>query len=174
MKAQFENADLVIAYAFVLLWLQVMFGLLKHDPFSEYLLPQWSMGKHRLLGIATLLTAWAHFLLFVAAVSLRKDTIAYDLLLPEFGKGIYFIAVSLGWFALVGMTVVAVAGMLRNKTHGIWVLAHRFSLVVVLLALVHAQMIGSEAKGGVWFFVHLLFAGAVLVALIRKFVLLRT
>jgi len=92
----------------------------------------------------------------------------------EFGKGIYFIAASLGWLPLVGMTLVAVAGMLRNKTQGIWVLAHRLSLVVVLLALVHAQMIGSEVKGGIWFFVHLLFAGAVLVALIRRFVLLRT
>ena len=69
----------------------------------------------------------------------------------EFGKGIYFIAASLGWLPLVGMTLVAVAGMLRNKTQGIWVLAHRLSLVVVLLALVHAQMIGSEVKGGIWF-----------------------
>ncbi len=117
-------AKLAGLYAFVLLWVQVMFGLLKNDPLSRYLLPQWSMGKHRLLGIATLLAAWAHFLLFFAAVSLRKDTIAYDLLLPEFGKGIYFIAVSLGWFALIGMTLVAIAGILRNKTHGIWVLAH--------------------------------------------------
>ena len=84
-----------------------------------------------------------------------------------------FFGVSLGWFALVGMTLVAVAGMLRNKTQGIWVLAHRLSLAVFIVALVHAQMIGSEAKGGVWFFVHLLFAGAVLVALIRRVVLLR-
>ncbi len=164
-------AKLAGLYAFVLLWVQVMFGLLKNDSLSRYLLPQWSMGKHRLLGIATLLTAWAHFLMFFAAVSLRKDTIAYDLLLPEFGKGIYFIAVSLGWFALIGMTLVAIAGTLRNKTHGIWVLAHRLSLAVFLMALIHAQMIGSEAKGGIWFSVHFLFASTVLVALIRKFAL---
>jgi predicted ferric reductase len=126
------------------------------------------------LGIATLLTAWAHFLLFVTAVSLRKDTIAYDLLLPEFGKGIYFIAVSLGWFAVIGLTLVALAGLLRSKSGGIWKHAHRLSLVVFLLALVHAQMIGSEARGGTWFIVHLLFAGAVLTALIRRFVLQRT
>jgi hypothetical protein len=164
-------AKLAGLYAFVLLWLQVMFGLLKNDPLSRYLLPQWSVNKHRLLGVTTLLTAWTHFLLFFAAVSLRKDAIAYDLLIPEFEKGIYFFAVSLGWFAVIGMTLVAVTGILRNKTHGIWSLTRRLSLGVFIVALVHAQMIGSEAKGGIWLSIHLLFAAAVLVAIIRKFAL---
>ena len=164
-------AKLAGLYAFVLLWLQVMFGLLKGDPWGCYLLPRWSMGCHRMLGIATLLTAWMHFLCFFAAVSIRKDTIAYDLLLPEFEKGIYFFAVSLGWFSLAGLSLVALAGLLRAKTQGIWVLAHRLSLGVFVVALVHAQMVGSEAKSGIWFFIHLLFAVAVLVALVRRFVL---
>jgi len=96
-------------------------------------------------------------------------TIAYDLLLPEFNKGIYFFAVSLGWFAVVGMTLVAIAGILRNKINGIWILAHRLSFGVFLMALVHAQMIGSEAKNGLWFVTHLCLAGAVIAALVRRF-----
>lgn len=164
-------AKLAGLYVLVLLWLQVMFALLKGDPWARYLLPRWTVSKHRLLGITTLLAAWTHFLLFFTAVSLRKDAIAYAMLLPEFGKGIYFVAVSLGWFALIGMNLVAFTGLLRRRTGGIWALAHRLSLGVFLVALVHAQMIGSEAKGVLWFAVHLCFAALVLLALTRRFVL---
>jgi len=155
-------------YLFVLLWLQVMFALLKGDPRARNLLPDWTVRKHRLLGIATLLVAWAHFLLFFTAVSLRKDAIGYDLLLPQFSNGIYFVAVSLGWFALAGLNVVALTGLLRMRTGGIWSLAHRLSLGVFCVGLVHAQMIGSEAKTTLWFALQLGLAAAVLVALFRR------
>ena len=152
-------AKLAGMYAFILLWLQVMVALLKHDQLFGYLVPRWSPGRHRLLGIMTLLTAWTHFLCFFSAVSIRKDTIAYDLLMPEFEKGIYFFAVSLGWFALAGLTLVALTGLLRAKSQGIWVLAHRLSMAVFFVALVHAQMIGSETKSTLWFMIHLFHAG---------------
>jgi hypothetical protein len=74
----------------------------------------------------------------------------------------------------VQLRLVALTGILRNRTQGIWVLAHRLALGVFIVGLVHAQMIGSEARGGIWFFVHVLFASAVLAALIRRFALLRT
>ena len=164
-------AKLVGLYVFVLLWLQVMLGLLQGDPLTRGLVVSWSIDRHRLLGITTLLAAWAHFLLFFSAVSLRKDTIAYDLLLPELDKGIYFVAVSLGWFALAGLNLVALTGLLRRRSGGLWALAHRLSLAVFAVALVHAQMIGSEAKGILWFAVHLCFAALVFLALFRRFVL---
>jgi len=162
-------AKLAGLYVFVLLWLQVMFGLLKGDPWGRFLLLHWTVSQHRLLGITTLLAAWAHYLLFFTAVSLRKDAIGYDLLLPQFSNGIYLIAVSLGWLALVGLNLVALTGLLRARTGGLWSLAHRLSLAVFVVALIHAQMIGSEAKSGFWFTVHLLFAVTVLLALIRRF-----
>lgn len=155
-------------YLFALLWLQVLLGVLKGDTLSRYLIPQWSLDNHRWLGIATLILAWSHFLLFFIAVSLRKEDIAYGLLLPQFDKGIYFIAVSLGWFALIGMTFVAFIGHLRRKSAGIWVYAHRLSFVVFGLALIHAQMVGSEAQSDAWFYVHSGFAITVLIALIRR------
>ena len=161
-------AKLAGMYAFVLLWFQAMMALLKRDRLSGYLVPEWTLNRHRVLGIATILTAWTHFLCFFSAVSIRKETVAYDLLLPQFQNGIYSFAVSLGWIALVGLTLVAFTGLLRGRRQGIWALAHRLSLVVFLLAFFHAQMIGSEAKDGLWFFLHLLFVAAILVAIARR------
>lgn len=164
-------AKLAGLYVLLLLWLQVMLGLLQGDHLARGLVASWGIERHRLLGITTLLTAWAHFLLFFTAVSLRKDAIAYDLLLPELDKGFYFVAVSLGWFALAGLNIVALTGLLRRKASGLWALAHRLSLLVIVVALIHAQMIGSEARSGLWFTVHLLLAGLLLAALIRRLVL---
>jgi len=147
-----------------------MLGLLKGDPWARYLLPPWTINVHRFLGVMTLMMAWAHFLLFFTAVSLRKDAIAYDLLLPELNKGYYFIGVSLGWFALVSLNLVALAGILRNRTGGIWTRIHRLSLAVFLATLVHAQMIGSEAKGGLWMTVQLPLAALLILALARRLV----
>jgi hypothetical protein len=54
------------------------------------------------------------------------------------------------------------------RTGGIWSLAHRLSLGVFCVGLVHAQMIGSEAKTTLWFALQLGLAAAVLVALFRR------
>jgi predicted ferric reductase len=164
-------AKLIGMYAFVLIWLQVMLGLLKGDPALRRFMPPLTTTRHRMLGIVTLLTAWTHFLLFFSAVSVRNGEFAYSLLLPAFDNGIYFIAVSLGWFAVITMTLVAITGLLRRRSGGIWAFAHRLSIAVFAVALIHAQMIGSEAKSGLWFALHLCFAGAVLVALARRFTL---
>ena len=161
-------AKLAGMYAFVLLWFQAMMALLKRDRLSGYLVPEWTLDRHRVLGIATILTAWTHFLCFFSAVSIRKETVASDLLLPQFQEGIYSFAVSLGWIALVGLTVVALTGLLRGRRQGIWALAHRLSMLVFLLAFFHAQMIGSETKTGLWLFVHLLFLATLLLAIARR------
>jgi hypothetical protein len=167
-QAFYSLSKLMGLYAIVLLWLQLMYGLLKANAVSLYGLPRWSVNWHRLFGLLTLLTAVIHFLFFFTAASIRTGSLAVHLLVPNFSNGFYTTAVSLGWFALVGLLVVAMIGLLRSKMQGVWLWAHRLSYAVIVLALIHGQLVGSEAQSTAWFYLMLLFGLSVAISLLAR------
>ncbi|MCO6411407.1 MAG: hypothetical protein J5I92_01560 [Thiogranum sp.] len=167
-QALYSLSKLAGLYAIVLLWLQVLYGVGKNiRPGRDDRRP-WSFNAHRLLGISTLAAVLMHFLFFFSAVSVRTNNLPLNLLVPDLGNGFYAAAVSLGWFALVGMLLVAMSGLLRSKTKGGWIWVHRFSFLVIALGLVHAQLVGSEAQANHWFYLTLFFGGTVLAALMWR------
>lgn len=153
-------------YALTCAWLQVMNGLLKDAPLGRLLLPAWSVKIHRRIGMMTLIAALLHVGLFVAAVSLRKQTFAYGLLLPNFSD-YYHSMVSLGLLAFITMLAVAVTGILRMRK-GVGGKIHRIFPAIILFGTIHAQQIGSDATHGVWFYLYFFFGVTALVAWIRK------
>jgi predicted ferric reductase len=165
----YQVSKLFGLYAIVLLWAQVMCGLIMGDQFRLRMFSWLTVMIHRRLGIATLLVSSAHFLFFLAAASVRKHGVAYQLLLPDIKGGFYSMIISLGWFALVGMYIVAIAGWMRMKGASRWKWPHRISLAVFVLAVTHSQLIGSEAQLGTWGCIYLLFGGSLFIMLARRF-----
>lgn len=137
-------------YAVMLLWMQVMYGLLKTLPRVQGILPIWSVSLHRGLGLSVLVLALLHFGLFVIAVSLRKQAVAWNLFLPDFSQGFYTSVVSVGWCALLVLLIVAIVGLLRNKLSGPWLKLHRLALLVLWAGMVHGLLIGTDTSTGLW------------------------
>ncbi len=165
----FSLSKLAALYAISMLWLQVMYGLLKGNVFAHHALPHWSVNAHRYLGIATLVMVMSHVFLFLAAVTLRTHSLPLHFLMPNFTDGYYAGAVSLGWCALVGLLVVATIGLLRSNMQGVWLWAHRLSLGVIVLALVHAQLVGSEAQTTIWVCLTVFFCLTMIIALLMRY-----
>ena len=155
-------------YAIVLFWLQLMYGLLKNDVLLRSVLPQWSISTHRLLGLSTLLMTSLHFVVFFMATSLRKGSAALQLLLPDFGSGYFSTTVSLGWLALVGLWVVAIAGIARARGGRGWIGVHRIAIAVGFLAMAHSLLVGSETKTGLWLGIYFFFGVTILGGLFRR------
>jgi predicted ferric reductase len=163
-------AKLSALYALVLLWAQVLLGLLKHRlssaPSSVVGAKRWA-SIHRALGLATLLLILTHVLLFVAATSLRNGHLAWDLLLP-WGQGYYRTMVASGaaalWLAALAIAVRFIRRLQgRAKT---WL--HRLALVAVILVLLHSLTIGTESRAGWMLWGYGFMAISLLVALIDR------
>jgi len=155
-------------YAILLLWLQLMYGLLKNDALLRAVIPRWSISIHRLLGLSTLLMTSLHFVVFFIATSIRKGAVAVQLLVPDFGNGYYSTTVSLGWLALVGLWVVAVAGIARARGGHGWIGVHRLAIAVGLLALTHSLLVGSETKTTLWLIIYFFFGVTILGGVFRR------
>lgn len=132
-------------YGIFLLWLQVIFTLVKRSSIGEKM-PYWSITFHRNLGIITFSCLLVHAALFMTAVSIRKGHFAFGALIPKFDHGFYTSAVSLGVLALYGLVLVVIAGFVRKR--GIqkakWL--HRVSVVALILTLIHCLLIGTETR----------------------------
>ena len=135
-------------YAVLLLWYQAVSTLLKNTAYASAL-PQWTFLRHRTLGSLTLLTIILHIVCFVTAVSLRKETIAWGLLLPDF-KDFYHTAITVGLFGFVISLVAMAAALLRRRFPMVWQTIHRAMVLVVLLGLVHGYLIGTETRYGLY------------------------
>lgn len=150
-------------YAIFLLWLQVVLAFLSKTPAGEKLLFR-GLKFHRKLGFLAAGFLLLHVVLFVTAASLRTGHFAYKLLLPDFSDGFYAFAVTLGVLALYGAVIAIIAGYARAK--GIhkakWL--HRVSVPVLILALAHCLLIGSETRFAVMMVVYVLMVSILIAA----------
>lgn len=139
-------------YAILLLWYQAISTLLKNTNYSRAL-PRWTFLRHRALGCLTVLTIIVHITCFVTATSLRKDVIAWTLLLPNF-QDFYHMAITLGLFSFLILLMAILAAVLRKYISVIWRTIHRSMIFVVVLGLIHGYLIGTETRYGLyeWFY----------------------
>jgi len=154
-------------YAVFLLWLQVLLGLMRHT--SYWPGRNISIKFHRNLGITAFSALILHAALFVTAVSIRKNTFVYDLLLPVFDHGFYRIAVTLGILALYGLIIVVIAGFLRKQGNKKAVWVHRISLIALTLTLIHCLLIGTETRYLTMIAVYVFMASSIIFMLIHRF-----
>ncbi|MEO0444184.1 MAG: hypothetical protein AAFZ92_10695 [Pseudomonadota bacterium] len=135
-------------YAVLLLWYLAVSTLLKNTTYANAL-PQWTFLHHRVLGSVTLLAVVIHIACFVIAVSLRKQTIAWSLLLPDF-KDFYHTAITVGLFGFFIALIAMAAALMRRRFPMVWQTIHRAMVLVVFLGLVHGYLIGTETRYGLY------------------------
>jgi len=135
-------------YGALLLWYQAFYTLLKNTRYANAL-PLWTLLRHRYLGSLTLLLITCHIAFFVTAVSLRKETFAWGLLLPDF-TDFYHTAITLGLVAFAIAVIAVLSAILRRGLPSVWKIVHRAMLIVVTLGLVHGFLIGTETRYGLY------------------------
>jgi len=133
-------------YGVLFLWCQGLCVLLKETSYAA-VLPQWVSLHHRTLGGLTLLVIVSHVACFIAAVSLRKEAIAWELLLPDF-RDFYHTAITIGLFGFFAALLAVFAVMFKKRFSNAWKMIHRGLLVVVASSLVHGFLIGTETRDG--------------------------
>ena len=143
-------------YAITLLWLQAMYGLLRHEQWARFFFPAWSIQRHRSIGLLVLFSVLLHASVFFVAASIRKNEIMLHLLVPDFTNGFYSAVVSLGLVALVMMLIGVAAGLLRHKIGKGWLWVHRLLLIMLVLVFLHSILIGSETRTLAWLLFYIL------------------
>ncbi|VAW62702.1 hypothetical protein MNBD_GAMMA08-1238 [hydrothermal vent metagenome] len=157
-------------YGLVFLWLHMSYALLRNSVLNGFIIP-WTIRKHRNTALFSMALIVVHLLLFIAAVSLRKQTIAVELFIPSFSHGYYKSLLSFGVIAFWLILCVAIMGRLlslMNQYHamGIWV--HRLSVICFILVYFHGLGVGSETKNGVLFGFYLFLGGSLLTFLLLR------
>ena len=119
---------------------------------------------HSVLGLVSFLLFWSHALCFTTAVSIRKDVIAYNFLLPNLTDH-YHSVISIGWLSLILVTIAIFARLLRVRHQDKW---HRLVYAVLPIALLHSLLVGSDTRDTMmifyYFIVTLVWCGAVFAA----------
>lgn len=157
-----------------LFWVQAMLGLAPRVPFLRSL-PAISRRTHIRLGLAAVGLIVAHVGLFVVGSSLRKKTIAWDLLLPNFDHGYYFQSITWGAFALYLLAIALFAGWRVRRGGRVWKPAHMLWFAVFAFALFHSISIGSESRNpALAYSLFFLASSLTLVSLARLVVWLRS
>jgi DMSO/TMAO reductase YedYZ heme-binding membrane subunit len=164
-------SKLFALYAVLMLWYQSLNTLLKETRFSN-LFPRWNFLHHRILGSLTFLTIFLHIACFIIAVSLRKETIAWSLLLPDFSD-FYHTSITIGLFAFLISLVALTAAVLRKHLPVKWKKMHRGMLLVVALGLGHGYLIGTETRYSIYEWFYGMIALTWLIALYLRWPLLK-
>ncbi len=159
---------LIGLYTFFLLWLHIIWVLLRQTALTAYL-PQWKKNYHQTTGLIITGLIILHISLFVIAVSLRQGEFAYHLLLPNFSD-YYHSLLGLGVLALWLLPLVIIAGMYLKSGKGkrYW---HYLAFFMFLLIFVHGIGVGSETKNGILFWFYLMMGCSVIIALLYRFIL---
>jgi sulfoxide reductase heme-binding subunit YedZ len=134
-------------YAFVALWLQVMYGLLGEEGRRRIGVKS-DVRLHRNLAIIIIFLFVLHIGLFVAGASLRNGHFAYALLLPNFFGPYYPAIVSLGLLGAVLLSSAAVFAARRTRWPRVWRWGHRLAVPAFVLIFFHSFLIGSETRLG--------------------------
>jgi len=158
-------------YGALLLWYQALSVLLKETRYA-IALPRWTFLRHRILGSLTLLAIMSHMICFIVAVSLRKETIAWELLLPDF-RDFYHTAITVGLCGFFMALLAVFAAILRKRWPDTWKMMHRGLLVVVALGLVHGFLIGTDTRYGLYGLFYCALMVTLCLALLLKFQSLR-
>jgi hypothetical protein len=159
-------SKLIGLYAFFLLWLHIMWVLLKGSVFY-FPLPHWQQNQHKIMGIILIVVAILHVLLFVMAVSLRKGVFAYSMFIPNFSD-YYHSLLGLGVFAFWLLPFILYSGIkLKANQHKLWM--HRSVFLFYLLVFFHGIGVGSETKSGILFWFYLLMGISVVFSCIFYF-----
>lgn len=154
--------------ALLMLWWQLFSALaVSAGLLVRAQIPIFKPGKatHIVLGSLLALFIISHAGLFISAVSLRQDSPALHLLLPDF-SGFYHAALSLGviaFFLILGAVILAAT---RKYLPRLWLFGHRLVLLAFGLAVIHAVLIGSEAGSGLLLYLLLSLFVSILVMVI--------
>lgn len=134
-------------YAVVLLWAQLVYGLLGFGARARLGIER-GVAFHRQVGLTVWLLIALHGALFVTAVSVRTQHIAWQYVVPSAGDGYYRAMVSVGVCALMVLSASAAAALTRNRWPRRWRHVHRGMYLVAALAAWHSLSIGSESRMG--------------------------
>ncbi len=154
--------------ALCLFWWQLFSSLVfSSETFGNTWLSEFKMGKstHIVFGTLLALMIILHASIFISAASLRQDSLATHLLMPDF-SGFYQMALSLGVIALFAIIMAVVLAASRKYLKKLWLYGHRLVLLAFGLASVHAILIGSEAGAGVFMYLVLFFILSISVAFV--------
>jgi hypothetical protein len=152
-------------YAYLFLWLHIMAAMVRNTLF-EGIFPSFNKSLHRLVGISLSIMMLAHALLFMSAVSLRKGSVSWSTLVPNFAD-YYHTLLGLGVTALWLLPVLIVTGLYTARNRSA-INAHRLSFVIFAMIFVHGLGVGSETKNGPMFYLYCTTAlSVVLVSCVR-------
>ncbi|MBL1275070.1 MAG: ferric reductase-like transmembrane domain-containing protein [Ectothiorhodospiraceae bacterium] len=165
-------SKLFALYAVLLLWYQGLSTLLKDTHYST-LFSTWGFLRHRIIGCLTLLLIVSHIVCFVTAVSLRKETFAWGLLLPDF-QDFYHMAISIGLFGFFTLLIAISAALLRERFPSVWKMTHRSMILVVGLGLVHGYLIGTETRYGLYEIFYCALIVTLLIALLLRWQVIKS
>lgn len=167
-QSLFAFAKLFGLIGIVLLWAQALLGLAPRVRALAFL-PKISRKTHARLGLLATAIISLHVALFVVGSSLRKKEIAWDLLLPNFSHGFYFVSITLGAFAFYLLAIVLFAGWRTNRGSRAWKKVHVLWGGVFLLALLHSLFIGSESRFGLLAFFFYFIAASIAISAVARF-----
>lgn len=152
--------------ALCLFWWQLFSSLVfSSETFGNTWISNFKMGKSTHIAFGSLLALMiiSHASIFISAASLRQDSLAMHLLIPDF-SGFYQMALSLGVIALFTIIISVVLAATRKYFKKLWLYGHRCVLLAFGLASVHAILIGSEAGGGVFMYLIVFFMLSIVTA----------
>ncbi|MDR6841218.1 hypothetical protein [Pseudoxanthomonas sacheonensis] len=160
----FIFAKLAGLLAIGLFWAQALLAMAPRVPMFRGF-PALNRRAHIVFGSATGFLIAAHVGLFVVASSLRKKVVAWDLLLPNFDHGYYFLFITFGAFALYLLAIALFAGWRTHRGTRAWKKVHMLWIGVFAFALLHSIGIGSETRDGALRYIFL-FTGSSLTLLV--------
>ena len=149
------------------LWAQAVLAMMPRVPMFRGF-PTLTRRTHIVLGLATASLIAAHVGMFVFASSLRKKVIAWDLLLPNFDHGYYFLCITFGAIALYILVIVLFAGWRTHRGDQGWKKAHMLWIGVFAFALLHSIGIGSETRNGILGYVFLFIGSSLSLIVIAR------
>ena len=151
--------------ALLMLWWQLFTALITSCGFSARArLPIFKPGKttHVVFGSMLALFIISHAGLFISAVSLRQDSLAMHLLVPDF-SGYYHAALSLGVIAFFMILAAVIMAVTRKYMQRLWLYGHQLVLLAFGLAALHAVLIGSEVGSGMLLYLIILLVSSIVV-----------
>jgi len=113
----------------------------------KYPTPLFSKAKtlrktHASLGLISFILFWSHALCFTTAVSIRKELVAYQFLLPNVSDH-YHSIISIGWLALMLVSIAVAARIFGLRHQDKW---HKLVYAVFPIALLHSYLVGSDTR----------------------------
>jgi hypothetical protein len=138
-------SKLAALYAFVVFWMQLIYGLLGHAGRTRLGIER-GHAFHVKLGSTVLALVALHAALFVLGASVRTHTFASQYLTPSFASGYYRTVITLGIIAAVLVVLAAFCASTRRLWTRAWRLGHWAVIPAFALASVHSLSIGSESR----------------------------